>query len=442
MNLRKTAFVFPGQGSQYQGMGMELYKKYPFVRNLYEQASALTGIDMENLCFHSDMEILTQTDNAQLAIFITSYAAFRVFMEMGVEPSFLSGHSLGEITALTCAGAITFEDAVEIVKVRGNLMQKAGSYVDGTMAAIRGIKVEELKEMCNAYLDLICISNYNSKDQFVISGDRGAVGKVTDTVRSKGGKCTLLKVSAPFHSPFMKEAAKEFTKELKKYRFYELKYPVISNVTSKPYEGQDDIVEKLSRHLTNPVQWMGVMDYLLEQKIEFVFEFGPGKVISTLINKHSGKRMAFSYDEADDRTEIQRIAFDLSGRKAEKEEVEQKLKVLFSGYIDKICQLRHENTRFLNHSSTAITLCLAHAVCTPNYNVSDTDYQNGVLVPYNKIRRLQAQIEREERMPEKEEEKEAFQMLYSIFQTKGVPYEEQELRLEKICKTLMIKDGI
>lgn len=435
--MKKTAIVFPGQGSQYPGMGLEQYNRYPFVRDFYEQADDLTGVNIENLCFHSDTETLTQTENAQLAIFITSYAAFCIFKEEGLEPSYMAGHSLGEITALTCAGVLDFPDAVRIVQSRGSIMQEAGSHVDGAMAAIKGICLEELNQICSAYSDQACISNYNSTDQLVISGERNAILKITEWVKNRNGKYSMLKVSAPFHSPFMKKAAEKFSEELKKYRFYSPKCPVISNLTGKPYENQDDFVGILSKHLTNPVRWLDIMEYFLKQEIEYALELGPKKIISNLINRYTDQIKAYSYDEVSSRGEIKKIIEVLTGRKTKKEELQNKLKAMFSNYIGKIRELKQGNGE---NSTTAVTLCLANAVCTPNNNISEADYQKEVIVPYSKIRKLQARIEREGRNPAGEEIEEAFWMLYSVFQVKWVSYEEQELRVRKIYEALMIAD--
>lgn len=442
--LSELAFVFPGQGSQYPGMGFELYKKHPFVQLLYDQAQELTGIDIKKLCFRTGLETLTETANTQLAIFMTSYAAFRVFMEEGISPSFMAGHSLGEITALACAEAIDFNDAIQIVRIRGRIMQEATKNINGGMAAVKGMDIKELEHLCDTYGDLVGIANYNTKEQIVISGDRNTLLKIADAVQTKNGKYSLLKVSAPFHSHFMKDAATEFAEELNKFQFHNPKYPVISNVSAKPYRDHHEIREVLTAHLIKPVLWIDTMDYLVDQQIKYAFEFGPKKIISNLIRKHTDKIESFSYDEFDDRAAIQRIISSLTGKRSKKELIRQELKLLFADYVDKINNLELANNTHIVENITAessncsaVTLCLASAVCTPNFNTSKEEYHAGVLEPYNKIRRLQAKIEREQRGPDISEVEQAFLMLYTVFQTKGVSYEEQKLRVEKIYEKLI-----
>lgn len=447
--MNKVAFVFPGQGSQYQGMGKYYYDNNEIARRVFEEASDSSGMDIKKLCFETEMAELTKTENAQPAILTASYAAYQVFMKEGLEPSFMAGHSLGEITALTCAGAISFSDAIRLVRARGRIMQKACEQSDGSMAAIKGLVMDAVEELCKKYSvdgKVAVVSNYNSVDQIVVSGHKDAVIQVGEAAKKENGKYTLLKVSAPFHSPLMNNAIVEFRNELQKYKYNDIKYPVVANVTAKAYQSSDKMVDMLSKHLVSPVLWKNTIDFFVENDVGLVVELGPKNVLKNLVKGCTDKIRAFSFDEPDGMPELMDLVADLKGKSAEALEAQTRLENSLRAFMDKIKELyrnnKKENALPIRGSEdslgipTPVTLCLAGAVCTPNKNRNNKEFQAGVVEPYKKIRRLQAVIEKEQREPNEEEIEEAFNMLLSVFKTKKVAANEQLLQLQLIYDRL------
>lgn len=434
--MNKTVFVFPGQGSQYEEMWKNYYYDNEIVSEIFEQASDLTGVNIKKICFETGMEELKQTKNTQLAIFTSSYAAFKVFMKEGLQPSFMAGHSLGEITALTCAGAISFKDAVRLVKARGEIMQKVGENTKGTMAAIKGVHVEKVKELCDKYSknnNIVNISNYNSQSQIVISGNEEAVELIGEDIKKTNGKFIKLKVSGAFHSPLMYDASEEFKKELEKYEYYDLKYPVISNVTAKPYKDSKEIINMLSKQLVSPVLWSSTVDYLIENDVDCAVELGPNNVLSKIIKRSTDKIKVFSYDNSEDMINLSDLILHSTGRfiriREEQDELKENIKNKAKYYYAQNSNQKYQDT-------TAVTLCLANAICTPNKNNNKDEYKDGVIEPYKKIRNLQSIIERQDRNPNDIEIDESFNMLFSVFNAKKVPIEEQRTRIKDICNKL------
>jgi [acyl-carrier-protein] S-malonyltransferase len=309
--MKKIALMFPGQGSQYIGMGKKLYDNFECVRKVYEEANDTIGFDLKGLCFEGDMEELTKTENTQPAILTTSVAMFRVYQEeIGIEPAFMAGHSLGELSALTCSGAIRFSDAVKLVRQRGKFMQEAVPIGIGGMAAISGADISDIEAECkNASKDgnIVAISNYNSYDQIVISGHKAAVESAGEALKEKGVKVIPLKVSAPFHSPLMKPAADRFKDELKKYCYDGPRCHVISNVTALPYEGAESIQDNLIKQITSPVQWIKSMEYLESNGVEMFIELGPKKVLKNLVGKIVKIKDIYSYDHDQDVNNIKSL---------------------------------------------------------------------------------------------------------------------------------------
>lgn len=405
--MRKTALVFPGQGSQYVGMGKKFYERYPMAKDIFEEANDLLGFDIKKLCFEGDINELTKTEITQPAILTVSTAMFKVFMEeTGTEPFIFAGHSLGELSALTCAGGIDFADAVKLVRQRGLFMQEAAAIGVGAMAAVSGLNEDVISQECiNSSGDesIVVISNYNSPEQTVVSGHKEAVVKVGEKLKEMGGKVIPLKVSAPFHSPLMQLASEKFEKELQKYTFNDLKHTVISNVNALPYEGKDSIVSNLSEQLIKPVRWKETMEYMKIQEVDCIVEIGPQTVLRNLTKKNAISATAYSYDQEED---YQVFKKDL---------------------------LVKENGKIPDKNiSVFITRCLATAVCTKNNNWDNDEYQKGVIEPYRKIKKMHEEIERQGTEPTNEQMLEALEMLRSVFATKKTSIEEQSERFEQI----------
>ncbi|MCK4260227.1 MAG: ACP S-malonyltransferase [Halanaerobiales bacterium] len=401
--MQKWAFLFPGQGSQYVGMGKKLYDEFSVVREIFEEANDSLGFDLKRLCFEGDIDELTKTENTQPAILTTSISCYKVLeQELGLKPDFLAGHSLGEFSALTCAGGINFSDAVKIVHNRGKFMQDAVGLGLGAMAAISGVFADIIEEECKKVStddEVVVISNYNSSKQIVISGHKNAVDKVKETFEEKGVQASMLKVSAPFHSPLMKSAAANLEKELLNYKYAKLHYPVISNVTARPYVSEGKIVENLTLQMLHPVRWESSIKFLFSEGVRFAVELGPKKVLKNLLKRDKSNIKVFSYDIASD---IEKLRETLASLKKEEKSV--------------------------------LTRCLAIAVCTPNNNWNNEEYQKGVIEPYRKIHDLQLSLEKEGKQATIEQMKDAIKMLKSVFDTKLVSEKEQLERFEQISE--------
>nr|WP_087991403.1 ACP S-malonyltransferase [Bacillus subtilis] len=287
--MNNLAFLFPGQGSQFVGMGKPFWNDFVLAKRLFEEASDAISFDIKKLCFNGDMNELTKTMNAQPAILTVSVIAFQVYMqEIGIKPHFLAGHSLGEYSALVCAGALSFHDAVTLVRQRGILMQNADPQQQGTMAAVTQLSLQTLQEICSKVSTEECpadVACMNSDQQHVVSGHREAVERVIRMAEEKGAKYTYLNVSAPFHSSMIRSASEQFQTVLHQYSFRDAAWPIISNVTAHPYSSGNSINEHLKQHMTMPVRWAESIHYLLLQEVTEVIEMGPNNVLSGLLRK-------------------------------------------------------------------------------------------------------------------------------------------------------------
>lgn len=284
-----TAFVFPGQGSQYAGMGKDLAENFPQARHAFEEANDALGMDLAKLCFDGPEEDLKLTANTQPAIVTTSIAALRVMQEeAGLVPDYVAGHSLGEYAALVCAGALSFEDAVRTVRQRGNFMQDAVPVGVGTMAAIIGLDAQVVDEVCDevAQQEVVAPANYNSPGQIVIAGHIAAVERAMALAKERGAKRALpLPVSAPFHCRLMEPAARQLEAVLGEVSVSDLTCPVISNVEAIPNRKADAVRDLLVKQVYSPVRWEESVRTMTAQGVDRFIEIGPGKVLSGLIKR-------------------------------------------------------------------------------------------------------------------------------------------------------------
>ncbi len=280
------AFVFPGQGSQYIGMGKSFFNTYPEVKKIFEKAEKVTGIPVKKLCFEGPSEELTRTENLQVCITAVDIACLTAMRkEIGIEPAFVAGHSLGEYPALFAGGVLNLEDVFLAVKERGRLMEKAGEKGNSTMYAIINMQLEELQSFVKDYSESVVIANYNSPKQFVISGKIPEVDEVAKICREKGARVVKLRVSAGFHSPLMKEAEVEFSKILENLNWYDAKIPFVSNVSAKEETSGGRIKELMKKQITSSVKWIDCVNYMFEKGIKTFVEIGPKKVLSGLIKQ-------------------------------------------------------------------------------------------------------------------------------------------------------------
>lgn len=296
----KLAFLFPGQGAQYVGMGKSFYDSDPEVRSMFDDAGKLLGKDISDLCFNGSAEELTLTENTQPAILIHSIIALKTLRENGINATFAAGHSLGEYSALVSAGSIRFLDAVQLVQKRGRFMQEAVPVNAGAMAAIIGLPLEKIQELCDRISNgenIVQPANLNSPEQTVVSGHKKAVEELSLEAKQAGAKrAVLLPVSAPFHSSLMKSAEIKLREELEKTEFLDLSYPVITNTDVEANYAGYKAKDALARQVCAPVRWVETMQYIVDQGVRAVIEVGPGKTLSGLMRRFSKDVECFHTD--------------------------------------------------------------------------------------------------------------------------------------------------
>ena len=287
----KIAFMFPGQGSQFVGMGKDIYEKYQEAKEVYEHASDILGIDVKKLCFESSEEELTKTENTQIAIAVTSLAVLAVLKKNNINAEAAVGLSLGEYVALMYANYITIEDGLKLLKKRGYFM---GNYIpkeEFSMAAIIGLDSEIIENVCNEISEdnnFVAVANYNCKSQTVISGNSNAVDKAIEVLKEKGAKKAVkLKTGGPFHTLKMEEARKLYSEELKNVNFNmeNSKIKVIKNINGEFYNKDDNFKQVLSEHIVSPVRFDKAIELMKNNGIDTFIEIGPGKTMSGFVKK-------------------------------------------------------------------------------------------------------------------------------------------------------------
>lgn len=284
----KIAFVFPGQGSQYVGMGKDIYEAEESAAEIFQKANEALNFSISELCFRGPEEELILTANVQPAILTVSYALFKLVEKKGIEPFLVAGHSLGEYTALVASGCIRFEDAVKIVRKRGQYMQEAVPVGQGAMAAIIGLSSDKINEICKSIKNnkIVEPANYNSQDQIVISGEKMAVQEASELALKEGAKRVIpLKVSAPFHCSLMKSAEIKLKNDLENLIFNDLEIPLVNNVDATIIKKGIEAKNYLIKQITSPVKWYQIILRMLQEGIDTFIEIGPGKVLSGLIKR-------------------------------------------------------------------------------------------------------------------------------------------------------------
>jgi [acyl-carrier-protein] S-malonyltransferase len=289
----KTAFIFAGQGSQYIGMGKDLYENITVCREVFDKANDILGFDIKDLIFNGNREELDITENTQPAILITSIAAKKAIEEKGIKADVVAGLSLGEYSALVTSEVLNFEEAVALVKKRGRFMQEAVPVGVGSMAAIIGLPLEKLKAALEKAREngIVEIANYNTNNQIVVGGEKEAVKKAMELSLEAGAKRAIeLKVSGPFHTSLLEKASIKLREELQNIKFNKPKVKTISNVTAEIIEDKDDIKSLLFSQVKSSVRWSESIEKMLNMGVDTFIELGPGRVLSSFIKEISREK--------------------------------------------------------------------------------------------------------------------------------------------------------
>lgn len=302
MESSKIAFVFPGQGSQYSGMGKELYKGFKESRDVFDEASYILDVDMARLCFEEDERQLCDIEKTQIAILTHSISALRVVERYGIRPDVVAGLSLGEYSAIVSSERLNFNNAIKLVRRRGIYMEEAAKCVNGGMAAILGLDRCEIMKICNecsvkSGFEIVEIANYNCPGQIVISGEINALKKACKMAKNRGAaKVVPLNVSGPFHSSLLKEAAEKLEIDLENTEFNKSTIPLIANITAE-YIDDYKIREVLKKQVTSSVRWEDTINRMIKDGIDIFIEIGPGRVLSGFIKKINKKLPVYNVED-------------------------------------------------------------------------------------------------------------------------------------------------
>jgi [acyl-carrier-protein] S-malonyltransferase len=296
--MKKIGFLFPGQGSQFVGMGKDLYNRFSVVKNLFEEINKKLGIDVINVMFNGPEIKLRNTLYTQLAVFLHSIAVDILLKEEGITADCVAGHSLGEYTAIVSAEGLSFEEGLRLVYYRAKIMAENNNDKPGKMIAVIGLGYDEIKKVCDEVSSsgkVVNIANYNTQTQIVVSGENKAVDSVCDKLLKKGAKKIVpLTVSGAFHSYLMLDAQKKFVEYINRKKLNDTKIPIVLNTTATITQNKDEIKKEMESHMISTVRWYDSVKKMLEFGIDTFIEIGPGKVLKGLLMEIDRKIKVFS----------------------------------------------------------------------------------------------------------------------------------------------------
>lgn len=294
--MKQVAFMFPGQGSQVVGMGKDFFDAYDEVKQLFAMANEVLHKDIQQIMFEGPMEVLTETENAQPALLLTSVSINRMLEKEGIRPAMTVGHSLGEYSALVASGALSADEALPLVQTRGRLMEAAFPKGQGTMAAVLGLQEEVIQSVLDTIKDeIVDIANLNCPGQIVISGSKEGIEQASEQLKAAGAKRVIpLNVSGPFHSRLMKKANEEFANYLDKVNVQDAAIPVYANVSARPVTKKEEIKNLLIQQLYSPVRFEESIRQMIDKGVDAFVEVGSGKVLSGLLRKIDRKATVFA----------------------------------------------------------------------------------------------------------------------------------------------------
>jgi len=297
----KIAYLFPGQGSQYVGMGRNLYENFNLAKNIFARADDILQTDLSSIIFNGPEERLNQTKICQPAILTVSITAYEVLAaEYGIAPAILAGHSLGEYSGLVAAGALSFEDGLQLVEKRANFMSEASQKHPGRMLAVLGLPLEKIKEICKEVqpVGLVAIANINSPEQIVVSGEIEGIKKFEEyAIKSGVKKLIPLRESGPFHTVFMESAAKKLNAELERIEIKRAKISLLANSNAKEIREPEEIKNVLFTQMTHPVLWLEIVKEIKKRNIETFLEIGPKKVLTKLLRRIDPNLLATNVED-------------------------------------------------------------------------------------------------------------------------------------------------
>ncbi|OAB26480.1 hypothetical protein PMSD_25165 [Paenibacillus macquariensis subsp. defensor] len=305
-------FMFPGQGAQHSGMGYELCNQFQVARRTLEEAEDVLNLPIRDFCFDKvNKQQLNETANAQFSVFAVSVAAYRVlYEETGIVPQLSMGHSLGELTALTCAGAVDYQDMLVILRERSKIIQGHINKNNGTMMWVVNLNSQVVEDVCKEQQSKglgVFISGINSPEQVAISGENGAMMKTARKLERMGAIVYPLNMEGPFHSKYMQEAADEFKNILNQYSFKPFRYQVMSIMTALPYTGMEEIADTLSGCLAAPVRWTDCIQYAIDHDIHTAIEIGAKNILSFLMMKNTDKIITCNVHVPSDLEKVRRL---------------------------------------------------------------------------------------------------------------------------------------